>query len=277
MLGYQNKKKRVITTLQLEEETKYELIMLDAYGDGLKFDQAYYKLWLGDAPYIGIELISGSFYGKKIIHPFYVPKLETTNTDPPAQQIPSPAPSIAATLPEEEEEEEEYLTIGFKFDLHPEQIGWAITTVDTQELLISKPFGFYAGKQSSMVFEKFVLPKAVEGESKEYIFAVLDSGRDGMCCEKGQGFFQVFYGDMSDNEIMFRGGTFTYLQQFIFQLDGNVITSPPVYSPRTDGEGGRYPWFRGSTSGVARTQGHCSQLFTTMVALVTIVLCMYLT
>lgn len=38
----------------------------------------------------------------------------------------------------------------------------------------------------------------------------------------------MFYGDMADNKVMFRGGDFKYLQQFIFDLNGGIITSPPV-------------------------------------------------
>lgn len=261
--GSSYQQKLVTTTVQLEEDTKYDLIMLDSYGDGLKFDGGYYKLWLGDAPYMGIQLVSGSVYGKFMKHPFYVPKSVATEqpikapSSPPQSLPPANAPTSIDV------DDTPFLTIGFKFDKYPEQIGWAITSIETRKLLISKPFGSYTGKKNSLVFEKFTLPDPSTALSDQYIFAVLDSGRDGLCCENGQGFFQVFYGEMSDNNVMFRGGTFSYLDQFIFQLDGSVITSPPVYSPlRIDGgdqnpTDGPNPWGDDDTS--KGTDSKCPQ------------------
>ena len=282
--GKSTKDKTVATIVQLEEDTKYELIMLDAYGDGLKFDGGYYKLWLGNAPFMGIQLDSGSTYGKYIKHPFYVPKNVATKQPTPAPNLPpqdspaeSPAPDPTPLAPKDEP----YLTIGFKFDQYPEQTGWAITSVETQELLTSKPFGSYNGKKNSMIFEKFMLPENSGNASDQYIFAILDSGRDGMCCDKGQGFFQVFYGGIADNKVMFRGGSFTYLQQFIFQLDGSVITSPPVYSPqRLDGDNQnptdqRFPWNDDTTSGGINISRHHNPWVSITIGMAIIVVCVF--
>lgn len=222
--------KLVVTTVMLKEDTNYEFIMLDSYGDGLKFDGGNYKLWLGPDPFTGIQVVSGNTYGKQIIHNFYLPKAKATDApvaSPPTNSDVTP-PTSTPSLAPQAGPDEPHLTIGFKFDSFAGETGWAITSVETQELLMSKPFGTYSGKDNSMVFETVPLPTEPTNANDQYIFAILDSGRNGLCCEEGQGFFQVFYGDISDDKIMFRGGSFKYLQQFIFDLNGGIITSPPV-------------------------------------------------
>lgn len=229
--GVENK--HVITTILLKEDTTYEFIMLDAYGDGLKFDNGNYKLWIGDTPYMGIEVASGNTFGGKIIHPFYLSKLVTTiapTPSPPTASVPSasvPSSSSPSQAPEVGIEEL-YVTIGFRFDASAGETGWAITSVEDQKLIMSKPFGTYSGNDNSIAIETVTLPSTPNTGNQQYVFAILDAGRNGLCCEKGEGFFQVFYGDMADNKVMFRGGNFKYLQQFIFDLDGGIITSPPV-------------------------------------------------
>ena len=220
--------KHVVRTVLLKEDTNYEFIMLDAYGDGLKFDGGYYKLWIGDTPYMGIQVASGNTFGENKIHQFYLPKGIVTNSPVASQPTTSISSSPSPTQAPESGPEDPHLTIGFRFDDSAEETGWAITSVETQELLMSKSFGTYSGKDNKIVFEKVSLPTYPNEDNQQYIFAILDAGRDGLCCEKGQGFFQVFYGDMADNKVMFRGGDFKYLQQFIFDLNGGIITSPPV-------------------------------------------------
>jgi hypothetical protein len=222
--------KLVITTVMLKEDTKYEFIMLDSYGDGLKFDGGNYKVWLGPDPFEGIQVVSGNTFGKQIIHNFYLPKAKATDApvaSPPTNSDVTP-PSSTPSLAPQVAPDEPHITIGFKFDSFAEETGWAVTSVETQELLISKPFGTYSGKDNSMVFETVPLPTEPTNANDHYIFAILDSGRNGLCCEEGQGFFQVFFGDMADDKVMFRGGNFKYLQQFMFDLNGGIITSPPV-------------------------------------------------
>lgn len=222
--------KVVVTTVMLKEDTKYEFIMLDSYGDGLKFDGGNYKLWLGPDPFEGIQVVSGNTYGKQIIHNFYLPKAKATDApvaSPPTNSDVTP-PSSTPSLAPQVGPDKPHLTIGFKFDSSAGETGWAVTSVETQELLMSKPFGTYSGKDNSMVFETVPLPTEPTNANDQYIFAILDSGRNGLCCEEGQGFFQVFYGDMADGKIMFRGGSFKYLQQFMFDLNGGIITSPPA-------------------------------------------------
>ena len=44
--------------------------------------------------------------------------------------------------------------------------------------------------------------------------------------------YQVFYGSLADNKVLFQGERYKYLQQFIFDITGDVVTPPPVPSPR---------------------------------------------
>jgi len=227
--GYMNtSEKLVITVLQLEVNKSYSLTMLDGYGDGLKFDNGYYKLWLGD-PYIHGLIFSGTTYGKFVTHDFFVPEqiVVPVKPDPAPAPIPMNPPTSLPTT----EQAGPYLTLGIKFDDYPEEVGWAITSVETQELLLSKPIGFYEGMKNEIVLETIPFPMTAT-KSSQYIFAMLDKSRDGLCCDKGQGMYQVFYGSLADNKVLFQGERYKYLQQFIFDITGDVVTPPPVPSPR---------------------------------------------
>ncbi len=237
--GYKNAKENIVlSVMQLEVKKTYTLTMLDGYGDGIKFDGGFYKLWLGDTPYMSGLITSGSTYNKFVSFTFYVPEVVLAPPTPsapvqpvpgpsPGGLLPAPGPTIAKKTPAPTGDEGFYITLGIKFDENPEEIGWAITSVETQELLFSKEIGSYKGKKNDVVVEKVLLPESASKSSK-FIFAILDDGRDGLCCEKGQGFYQVFYGNMADDKVLFHGAEFKYLQQFIFGLKGDVITPPPV-------------------------------------------------
>lgn len=235
--GYKNADSTVISKMELEVKKYYTLIMLDGYGDGIKFDGGYYKLWMGDTPYMDGLITSGSTYGKYKAFPFYVPEVvlppptPSVPTGPAVVPIPVPLPSPQDKTPAPTKIPGFYITVGIKFDDFPEEIGWAITSVETQELLFSKRIGSYKGKKNDVVVEHFMLPDTAV-KSSQYIFAILDNGRDGLCCEKGQGFYQVFYGSMEENKVLFQGDKFKYLQQFIFGLQGDVITMPPAGASR---------------------------------------------
>lgn len=223
--------KHQITTLQLKEDTNYEFIMLDSYGDGIKFDSGYYKLWFGDAPYIGMLTASGSTFEKRKIHKFYLPKMPKTQPPVPAPTKPPASTPVKTSSPTSAptQGEQYFITIGFKFDLAPEDTAWALTSVDTETLVASKSFGTYADKDNEMVFERVDLPLK-DGEPKgEFVLAILDAGKNGLCCNSGDGFYQVFFGDIADGKILYTGGKFRYLEKFIFNFDGQLISSPPVF------------------------------------------------
>ncbi len=77
-----------------------------------------------------------------------------------------------------------------------------------------------------------------DASSDGIIFALLDNGRNGLCCENGQGFFQVFLGDIADNIVVAKGSEFKRVQHFEINLhqglvDGKYIATPTP-SPMTE-------------------------------------------
>ena len=104
-----------------------------------------------------------------------------------------------------------------------------MTSVDTETLVASRSFGTYADKENEMVFERVDLPLKDGEPEGEFVLAILDSGRNGLCCDSGGGFYQVFFGEITDGKILYTGGKFNYLQKFIFNFEGQLISSPPVF------------------------------------------------
>mmetsp|Transcript_16699 Transcript_16699/g.19060 ORF Transcript_16699/g.19060 Transcript_16699/m.19060 type:complete len:685 (+) Transcript_16699:162-2216(+) len=225
--GYTNvneNEKHVFETVHLVPDQTYDFIMLDGYGDGLKFDGGQYKLWLGDTPYLGTLLAQGSSYGKAIHHSFYLAKKPPQPAPSPggSQPFNKPVPT-PATVTKPPTKPLPYITIAIKFDQHPEEIGWAVYS-DQNELIESKTIGAYKDKENKLVLERIEIPEVYA--SGGFIFAILDDGHDGLCCDKGQGFYQLFIGDISEEKVVAKGSTFTRLEHSEFDLFSDALYAP---------------------------------------------------
>jgi hypothetical protein len=74
------------------------------------------------------------------------------------------------------------------FDDFPEEIGWAISSVSTEEIVAFRPIGFYP--IDGISFEQTIT--LIAGES--YVFVIEDEQGDGMCCNQW-GSYSLTQGD----------------------------------------------------------------------------------
>lgn len=84
--------------------------------------------------------------------------------------------------------------------------------------MASKPIGSYDEMNYELQIEKIILP-GTKKKNSTFTFTIFDAGGDGICCEKGFGFFQILLGDISDNNILLSGSQFQNFEEFQFVFD----------------------------------------------------------
>lgn len=73
------------------------------------------------------------------------------------------------------------------------------------------------------MIEKVIIPE--ELDSEHIIFALLDDGQDGLCCDKGQGLFHIFVGGIDAVNLIAKGSSFTRLQHFDIDLQQRTTST----------------------------------------------------
>jgi len=207
----------VLSTVDLDADKDYTLIMLDSFGDGINFDGGYYRLWRGKEPNQGKPLVSGAKYTHSIEHKFFFPKVVTkTPTPAPLTFIDAAIPKLDTTTPTLVPTfSRPFITIAIKLDDYPNATSWAVSNVEDKDIIATKPFGSYAGRNHALIIEKVYLRPQTEVPT-QYLFAIFDKDRDGLCCSHGPGFYQGYLGSISEGNILFEGEKFGHIDQFSF-------------------------------------------------------------
>lgn len=261
---------RMTVVLDLEVNKEYTFIMLDAYGDGLKFDGGNYRVWLGDDPDNAELIIQGAHYERSIHHRFYL-KPEEKQPDPTNKPTPKETPEPTAydviefdddddddnpkeeIMEDEEDEEDSEDTTVFALSPAPTPIpipssskGLYITivikldnrpketgwavTLVKGQKLLSTRTMGFYKGKNNAIVTEKVYLEQADKYEDAFIVAFLDKGMNGLCCKEGPGFFQVFLGDLADGQILFRGESFGKMQQYEFSIEWNGGSSN-MFSP----------------------------------------------
>lgn len=248
---------KVVQIVLLEPDKTYEFIMLDAYGDGLAFDNAHYSLYRFIDGKNDIILQKSGKFTHSIKHIFTFTKKTWSPTPPPthaptSDNIPTPplltsTPTVTPTTPLQPTPPTSYpsyspsqkrasIIIEIKFDKNPEQVGWLISSLQNQVTIDSKPTGSYFDQPHSTIEEQVWLYGPEYG-SQQYLFAIFDNGSDGLCCDNGPGFYNVYL----EGDLLFGGDIYTNLEEYVFTIewptsaptitDTSSSTMSPTMSP----------------------------------------------
>lgn len=95
--GDDKKNKRVISTVNIPIKTKCYFVMIDLFGDGLKYKGGNYKVWVGGKPNVGLPIITGAKYGYSIAHMFSLSEAPSNNNPNPSPNI-NPSPNFNPNL-----------------------------------------------------------------------------------------------------------------------------------------------------------------------------------
>ena len=113
---------------------------------------------------------------------------------------------------------QQYQSDLFKLDNFPSEIGWTLISLEENKLWASKPVGSYVGMNYQVEIEKITLPVS-RNKNSTFTFVIYDTGGDGLCCEKGFGFFQILLGDLRDQNVIINGGEFHDSEEFQLVFD----------------------------------------------------------
>ena len=113
------------------------------------------------------------------------------------------------------------MTIVIMLDNFPRETGWSITSKDSKTTYMKRVPGYYR-ESKKLIVETVPIP---EGSSA--IFTIIDNEGDGLCCENGEGYFQIYTADGS--LVVDEGGTFESSKS-LNVFAGKPSTLPPTVS-----------------------------------------------
>ena len=165
-----------------------------------------------------------------------------------------PPPSSQEETPQEEtepltstqfytENSEYYLTVQIQFDDNPQEVSWVLYDLTTNEVRVFVDFDEYNKIEfaNRLLTLKVTMDGPELGE-KQYAFTVYDNASNGLCCDHGQGYYEVYLGDVEDDLYLLGDDAFDFSSSYYFTLfedeshgDDIETTTPPVTSMPSSG------------------------------------------
>jgi hypothetical protein len=120
-----------------------------------------------------------------------------------------------------------------KFDKFPMDLSWTLESVTDGVIMMQRPRGWYNERFEMMsVMEK--IPVFGSRPDTEYRFTIRDTYLcddditktcgDGICCNYGDGQYQLFAGNMGDNNILTSGGDFEKVESVLVKLPVEAVS-----------------------------------------------------
>jgi hypothetical protein len=123
------------------------------------------------------------------------------------------------------------ITLLINFDTYSSiAVSWLVSTPDGK-VVKQAPKGTYGPFDGDVVTETIVLELG-----RDYIFTIRDDGGDGICCNAGEGYVEIYFGtDLSVDEVLLYDlGDFVYGRSQYFKVSSDatfVVTQPPSAAP----------------------------------------------
>lgn len=143
---------------------------------------------------------------------YLTPSAASTDPEPTLQPTTSLRPSVSNGY---------QMTIVIMLDNFPKETGWTITSENSEITYMKRVPGYYR-ESSKLVVETVSIPL-----DSNAIFNITDEGGDGICCENGEGYFQIYTEDGS--LVVDEGGSFEGLKS-VNVFAGTPLTLSPTVS-----------------------------------------------
>jgi hypothetical protein len=132
---------------------------------------------------------------------------------------------------------EYYLTVKFQFDDHPQDVSWVLYDLTENEVKMFVDFDVYTEEEfAGQVLEVVANVDGPEGGEKQYAFTVYDKESDGLCCEHGEGYYQLFLGDVADNMELLGDSEYDFSSSYYFTLFEGGGTAEDTVTESEDAE-----------------------------------------
>jgi hypothetical protein len=156
------------------------------------------------------------------------PTSTPTATAPPSKSWP---PSFSPTMTNSPTLSKQIVTVLINFDTYSSvTLSWRIANTNTQiEIVKEVPQGTYTPFDGDQVIETVELDL-----NHIYVFSIVD--RNGLCCDTGNGYAAVFFGDSvnASNVLVWDDGDFEFSRSQLFTVSPNATferTLSPSRSP----------------------------------------------
>jgi len=122
---------------------------------------------------------------------------------------------------------EQFLTLKFDFDYFAHEVAYEIKNDGDATIFALAWFDTFS---KETVSETMIIPiYGPERGDQQYTLRLWDNGNDGICCTWGQGGYQLFVGDLGDNNLLRSGdGNYGSGEEFQFVVEGDP---PPTMAP----------------------------------------------
>ncbi|KAL3827549.1 hypothetical protein ACHAXA_002046 [Cyclostephanos tholiformis] len=114
---------------------------------------------------------------------------------------------------------EHYISVKFQFDDNPEEISWVLFDLVEQETKVFVDYGAYPKEEYAN--KLLTIPVTMDGPEmgeKHYVFTVYDENSDGLCCDRGEGYYKVYLGDVEDDHELLGDSAFNFSSSYYFTL-----------------------------------------------------------
>mmetsp|Transcript_6527 Transcript_6527/g.13774 ORF Transcript_6527/g.13774 Transcript_6527/m.13774 type:complete len:1564 (+) Transcript_6527:120-4811(+) len=140
----------------------------------------------------------------------------------PLAAVAGPEPTLSPTTSLRPTVSDGYqMTIVIMLDNFPKETGWSITSKDSTATYMKRVPGYYR-EANKLIVETVPLP-----EGSNAIFTITDKEGDGVCCENGEGYFQIYTADGS--LVVDEGGAFASSKS-VNVFAGKPLTLSPTVS-----------------------------------------------
>jgi hypothetical protein len=114
---------------------------------------------------------------------------------------------------------EHYISVTFQFDDNPQEISWVLFDLVKQEAKVFVDYGAYPKEEYAN--KPLTIPVTMDGPEmgeKQYVFTVYDENSDGLCCDRGEGYYKVYLGDVEDDHELLGDSAFEFSSSYYFTL-----------------------------------------------------------
>lgn len=133
-----------------------------------------------------------------------------------------PEPTLSPTVSNRPSVSDPYqMTIVIMLDEFPRETGWTLTSKNSEITYMKRVPGYYR-ESSKLAVETVPVP-----EGTNAIFTITDEEGDGLCCENGEGYFQIYTADGS--LVVDESGSFESSTS-VSVFAGKPLTLPPTVS-----------------------------------------------
>jgi len=112
-----------------------------------------------------------------------------------------------------------YISVQFQFDDSPEEISWVLFDLVANEARVFVDYGAYPKEEYAN--KLLTIPVTMDGPEmgeKQYVFTVYDEASDGLCCDRGEGYYKVFLGNVEDDNELLGDSVFEFSSSYYFTL-----------------------------------------------------------